>query len=95
MRQGGRLRGRAQARFKPWATPPTTRACVLRKYEDAIAMPDFAAITTLELRYQKRVTPPVADAPIFPAASARAWGPDQIIVHAPIANLLHAPASSP
>jgi Transglycosylase SLT domain len=84
-----------KAASKPWATSPQTRACVLRKYEDAIAMPDFATITTLELRYQRRVTPPVADAPIFPAGSARAWGPDQIIVHAPIAYLLHAPASSP
>jgi hypothetical protein len=58
----------------------TVRGCVVRKYEEAIGLPDFAAVTTLELRYQRPHRPDVTDAPIFAAASQASWGPDQLLV---------------
>jgi hypothetical protein len=47
------------------------RRCVLRKYEEAIGVPDFAAAATLELRYQRPAHPPVESAPIFAASDTR------------------------
>ena len=72
--------GIAKAPAKRSAPSPARRRCVLRKYEEAIGLPDFATITTLELRYQRPTRPSVTDAPIFAPASSRSWGPDQLLV---------------
>jgi hypothetical protein len=62
---------------------PPDRACVVRKYGQAIGMPDFELLITLELGGQRPVPRAVAptDAPIvFPEPNARTWGPDCIFV---------------
>jgi hypothetical protein len=59
---------------------PALRRCILRKYEDAIGLPDFATVTTLELRYQRLRRADVTDAPIFATGSSASWGPDQLLV---------------
>jgi hypothetical protein len=59
------------------------RACVIRKYADAIGMPDFVTITDLELRFQRPVplAEHVMDTPIlFEGATPRTWGADRILV---------------
>jgi hypothetical protein len=56
------------------------RRCVLRKYEEAIGLPDFAAVTTLELHAQRPMPPPVADAPILAPFAASRSGPDSLLV---------------
>ena len=62
---------------------PPERACVVRKYGQAIGMPDFELLITLELGGQ-RPTPPErapVDAPIvFPEPTDRSWGPDCIFM---------------
>lgn len=62
---------------------PPDRACVVRKYGQAIGLPDFELLITLELGGQRPIPPsrvPV-DAPIvFPELSERTWGPDCIFV---------------
>jgi hypothetical protein len=70
---------------KPHAASPPAgrRRCVLRKYEEAIGLPDFATLTTLELRYQRLHPPDVADAPILAPLSAPSWGPNQILATLP------------
>jgi hypothetical protein len=59
------------------------RACVVRKYGQAIGMPDFELLITLELGGQ-RPTPPErapVDAPIvFPEPTDRSWGPDRVFM---------------
>lgn len=71
------------------------RKCVLGKYQDAIALADFAAATTLELRYQRPREPPVAEAPIFRAPSAPAWGPAELLVPLSPSLLKSLPSSNP
>lgn len=69
-------------RLPPSALAPSRRACVIRKYGEAIHAADFEMITNLELGFQRpraRGTVPV-DAPIFPADTPRTWGPDCIFV---------------
>jgi hypothetical protein len=68
------------------------RRCVLRKYEEAIGEGEFTTVTTLELRWQRPVSPSIADAPIFAAPRARSWGPDQLLVPA---SVLLAKSASP
>jgi hypothetical protein len=61
------------------------RTCVLRRYQDAIALPDFVTVTTLELRYQRPRTADVTDAPIFWVelpSSSRRFGPEELLVSA-------------
>ena len=59
------------------------RACVVRKYGQAIGMQDFELLITLELGRQ-RPTPPErapVDAPIvFPEPTDRSWGPDCVFM---------------
>ena len=68
------------------------RACVLRKYEAAIGADDFEEVIQLELSVQRPKAPSIADAPIFAPASARAWGPDRLLVPVPT---LAAPVAAP
>jgi len=68
------------------------RACVLRKYEAAIGSVDFEGATLLELSFQRPMTAAIESAPIFAPENARSWGPDQLLVHMPIAAM---PAASP
>jgi hypothetical protein len=71
-------------------TTPTTstrngqqRACVLRKYADAVAVPEFVTVTNLELRFQRPVVfaDHVLDTPIL-FADAGEHGPhsDRIFI---------------
>jgi hypothetical protein len=60
------------------------RRCVLEKYEEAIGLPDFRAVTTLELRYQRPKKPSLEDAPIFAPETREHWGPDHLLVHVPL-----------
>jgi hypothetical protein len=56
------------------------RHCVLRKYEEGIGLPEFATVTTLELRHQRPTVSTVLDAPILvPAAQGRP-GADSLLV---------------
>jgi hypothetical protein len=62
---------------------PPDRACVVRKYGQAIGLPDFELLISLELGGQRPLQPPRApvDAPIvFPEVNERTWGPDCIFV---------------
>jgi hypothetical protein len=45
------------------------RGCVLRRYQEAIGLADFATVTRLELRVQRPHDPEIAGAPIFRAAA--------------------------
>ena len=58
------------------------RPCIIRKYADAIGMPEFTLVTSLELDHQK-LQPLIAkasEAPIFPSAEAgRVWGADRLL----------------
>ncbi|MGD0679045.1 MAG: hypothetical protein ABSC94_26885 [Polyangiaceae bacterium] len=56
------------------------RRCILRKYEEAIGLPDFATATTLELRVQRPIPSPVADAPILVPVPRENAGPASILV---------------
>jgi hypothetical protein len=75
--------GRRSRRLPVMVVLPPDRACVVRKYGQAIGMPDFELLITLELGGQ-RPTPRAAaptDAPIiFPEPNERTWGPDCIFV---------------
>jgi hypothetical protein len=68
------------------------RRCVLRKYEEAIGLPDFAAVTTLELHAQRPMPPPVEGAPILAPIAAPRAGPASLLV--PM-NPFFEPASTP
>jgi len=70
------------------------RACVLRKYEAAIGTVDFEAAILLELSVQRPMKAKVEAAPIFAPESARTWGPDQLLVHLPIALAPPPPAAA-
>ena len=75
--------GRRSRRLPVTVTLPPQRACVARKYGQAIGMPDFELLITLELGAQRPVARASAptDAPIvFPELGARSWGPDCIFV---------------
>jgi hypothetical protein len=69
-------------------TPPASgfasrRGCALRRYAQAIQMPELTTIVTLTLRYQRATRAPESDAPIFPLApEERAWGSDRVFVPA-------------
>jgi hypothetical protein len=54
------------------------RACVLRRYADALQMPDLVTVVTLELRFQTPRVRAIFEAPIFPPVREGAWGPQQI-----------------
>ena len=70
------------------------RSCVLRKYEEAIRLIDFATIVKLELAHHRPLRATVLDAPIFaPTLVAQAWGPEQLLV--PLTPLSSTFASSP
>jgi hypothetical protein len=79
--------GRAHG-SRPSARSAAHRRCLLRKYEEASGAPDFAAVTTLELRYQRLAHPPVEAAPIFAPALDRRWGPDQLLVSVSASSLV-------
>jgi hypothetical protein len=68
------------------------RRCVLRKYEEAIGLPDFAAVTTLELHAQRPMPPSVEGASILAPIAASQSGPASLLV--PI-NRFFEPASTP
>jgi transglycosylase-like protein with SLT domain len=73
---------RRRRRLPPAALVPSRRACVIRKYGEAIRMADFEMVTNLELGFQRPVIrgSVSVDAPVFPPDNARAWGPDCILV---------------
>lgn len=71
------------------------RACVLRKYQDAIGVGDFVTMTTLELRFQRHAEPDIARAPIFAMAPASPWGPQTLLVSTAPVSFLSTPASPP
>jgi hypothetical protein len=75
-----KTRGARGASRSAASPSPALRRCILRKYEDAIGLPDFATVTTLELRYQRLRSADVTDAPIFATGSSASWGPDQLLV---------------
>jgi hypothetical protein len=60
------------------------RACVLRRYEAALGADDFAEVIQLELSVQRPRAASIEAAPIFASASARNWGPDQLLAPAAI-----------
>ena len=70
------------------------RACVLRKYEAATGLVDFEGATLLELSFQRPMKAEIEAAPIFAPESARSWGPDQLLVHMPIAIVPPSPAQA-
>jgi hypothetical protein len=82
----------ASPRVRPKPLSPSGRAarrqCVLGKYGEAIGLADFMTLTRLELRYQRPKAAAVEGAPIFAAPSARAWGPDQLLVSTLPSSLL-------
>jgi hypothetical protein len=60
------------------------RGCALRRYAQAIQMPELTTVVALTLRYQRATPAPVSDAPIFALApERRAWGSDCVFVSAP------------
>jgi hypothetical protein len=71
------------------------RACVLRRYESAIGLDDFEEAILLELSIQRPAALSIEDAPIFAPASARTWGPDQLLVFMPIAGVPLGAAAAP
>jgi hypothetical protein len=79
-----------KARPKPLSpsSREARRQCVLGKYGEAIGLADFTTLTRLELRYQRPKATAVEGAPIFAAPSARAWGPDQLLVSTRPSSLL-------
>jgi len=62
------------------------RPCVLRRYAEALRMPDLVMVVTLELRAQRPAPLAVFDAPIFAPAGVRPWGPDRVF--APLTSLV-------
>jgi hypothetical protein len=56
------------------------RACVLRKYEAALGLDDFALTIQLELSVRRPLGASIEEAPIFAPLSASHWGPDQLLV---------------
>jgi hypothetical protein len=71
------------------------RVCVLRKYEAAIGVADFADAVLLELSAQRPLSAAVAEAPIFAPAASSHWGPDQLLVPLPaVAQIATAPPTS-
>ena len=67
------------------------RVCVLRKYEGAIGVADFADAVQLELSVQQPASASIEDSPIFAPPAARSWGPDQLLVPLPVALAPPAP----
>jgi hypothetical protein len=67
------------------------RVCVLRKYEVAIGVADFADAIQLELSVQQPASGSIEDAPIFAPPAARSWGPDRLLVPLPVALAPPAP----
>jgi hypothetical protein len=88
---GGRVAAMGQGRALALERT-NRRACVLRKYEAATGSVDFEGAILLELSFQRPIEPDVETAPIFAPDAARSWGPDQLLVHMPIAAM---PAASP
>jgi hypothetical protein len=73
---------RAPTAFSALVREPSAvlRHCVLAKYEEGIGQPEFATVTTLELRHQRPTVSTVLDAPILvPAAQVRP-GADSLLV---------------
>ncbi len=68
---------------------PARRDCVLRRYAEAIQMPDLEAIVSLELRFQKALLRSVYESPIFPPGPPHSWGADRIF--APLSSPLPSP----
>ncbi|MGD0680239.1 MAG: hypothetical protein ABSC94_33090 [Polyangiaceae bacterium] len=66
----------------PHAPSAARRRCILRKYEDAIGLPDFAATTLLELHAQRSLRSTVAEAPILFPAPEESAGPASLLVRA-------------
>ena len=67
------------------------RVCVLRKYEAAIGVADFADAILLELSVQGSASAAIEDSPIFAPPAARSWGPDRLLVPLPVALAPPAP----
>lgn len=77
-RRGAAQRPRRQS---PRMRPMDRRACVVRKYGEALGMAEFGLVTTLQLRYQRSADGSTgASAPIEFMAGGRVWGADRILV---------------
>jgi hypothetical protein len=75
--------GRGKRRLPETVALAPQRACVVRRYGQAVGMPDFELLITLELGGRRPARPAAGpvDAPIvFPEPNARTWGPDCIFV---------------
>jgi hypothetical protein len=62
---------------------PLRRTCVVRKYAEAIGMPDLATVVTLDLRYLQLTLEAPNHAPIFQTTPAHTWGSDCMFVPRP------------
>jgi hypothetical protein len=62
------------------ARSATQRRCILRRYEQAIGLPDFAAVTTLELHVQRDAAPPSLEAPILFSTLFASGPPSSLLV---------------
>ena len=81
---GGAPDGRRAARgHRPQSRkvrPVDLRACVVRKYGEALGMAEFDLVTTLQLRYQGPADGSAgASAPIEAKTEARVWGADRVL----------------
>jgi hypothetical protein len=88
----------ACARFKPRSTPAsaTRRACVMRRYSEAIRMPDLETVAMLTIRYQRAAPALPSDAPIFASIpDGRTWGSDCVFVAHRIDATFAPPDSKP
>jgi hypothetical protein len=83
LNQAPKTRGSPPTRASSAVAHPASavhRLCVLRRYESAIGLRDFAAVTTLEIRHQRAVPPTVEEAPIFVPATREGAGADSLLV---------------
>jgi hypothetical protein len=63
------------------AGPRARRGCVLRRYAEAIGMPELETVVALDLRFQHSFPAPPADAPILtPTTDRPTWGANCLLI---------------
>jgi hypothetical protein len=61
--------------------PTSRRTCALRRYAQAVRMPDLMTVVRLDMRYQGPALSVPTDGPIFPPPHQReGWGSDNLLV---------------
>ena len=91
-------RSKRGAAPKPKLSAAQNRPCIVRKYADAIGMPEFTLVISLELGHQKLrpLLAKASEAPIFPTApTGRAWGADRLFFEPASAPESAPPESKP